>query len=234
MAKFAADIAQGEEGRDPRATSATTTRVGLRPSSAQKFKQLGGEIVAEQSYSEGDSDFHAQLTRSRRPTRRCIFVPGYYTEVGTIARQARELGITVPLLGRRRLGFAAALGDRRRGVERLLLLEPLLGRRPGSRRCRSSSTKYKSANTAPFPTPWRRSATTPPQILADAITRAGIARTAQSPRRARGDEGLPGRHREDHDRRGAQRGEAGRRPEGRRTASTVSSRRSSPESSASY
>src|SRR5262249_46545909 len=28
-----------------------------------------------------------------------IFVPGYYTEVGTIARQARELGIQVPLLG---------------------------------------------------------------------------------------------------------------------------------------
>ena len=26
-------------------------------------------------------------------------MPGYYTEVGTIARQARELGITVPLMG---------------------------------------------------------------------------------------------------------------------------------------
>jgi branched-chain amino acid transport system substrate-binding protein len=55
--------------------------------------------VAEQSYSEGDSDFHAQLTQIKAANPEGIYVPGYYTEVGTIARQARELGITVPLMG---------------------------------------------------------------------------------------------------------------------------------------
>jgi branched-chain amino acid transport system substrate-binding protein len=75
--------------------------VGLRLVFAQKFKEYGGEIVAEQSYSEGDSDFRAQLTqlKSANPAPEVIYVPGYYTEVGTIARQSRDLGITAPLLG---------------------------------------------------------------------------------------------------------------------------------------
>ncbi len=73
--------------------------VGLRNYFIEKFKQLGGVIVADQSYSEGDSDFRAQLTQLKATKPEAILTPGYYTEVGTIARQARDLGITVPLLG---------------------------------------------------------------------------------------------------------------------------------------
>ena len=73
--------------------------VGLQTFFRQTFKGFGGEIVAEQSYSEGDSDFRAQLTQIKSANPEGIYVPGYYTEVGTIARQARELGITVPRSG---------------------------------------------------------------------------------------------------------------------------------------
>jgi len=73
--------------------------IGLQTFFRQNFKSLGGEIVAEQSYSEGDSDFRAQLTQIKAANPEAIYVPGYYTEVATIARQARELGITVPLMG---------------------------------------------------------------------------------------------------------------------------------------
>src|SRR5262244_2208225 len=73
--------------------------IGLQTFFRENFKRLGGTIVSEQSYSEGDSDFHAQLTQIKSANPEAIYVPGYYTEVGTIARQARELGITVPLLG---------------------------------------------------------------------------------------------------------------------------------------
>ena len=73
--------------------------VGLQTFFRQHFKQFGGEVVAEQSYSEGDSDFRAQLTQIKSANPEAIYVPGYYTEVATIARQARELGITVPLVG---------------------------------------------------------------------------------------------------------------------------------------
>lgn len=59
----------------------------------------GGTIVENQTYNSGDIDFKSQLTAIRAENPEAILVPGYYTEVALIARQARELGITVPLLG---------------------------------------------------------------------------------------------------------------------------------------
>jgi branched-chain amino acid transport system substrate-binding protein len=73
--------------------------VGLAEVFTQRFQNLGGDIVANESYSEGDSDFSAQLTAIKDKNPEAIFLPGYYTEVGLIARQARKLGISVPLLG---------------------------------------------------------------------------------------------------------------------------------------
>lgn len=73
--------------------------VGLADFFEKTFKAIGGEIVGVESYSEGDIDFRAQLTSIKGKNPDGIFVPGYYTEVGLIARQARELGITVPMMG---------------------------------------------------------------------------------------------------------------------------------------
>jgi len=63
------------------------------------FTRLGGKIVATQSYQEGDQDFNAQLTSLKGSNPQVIFIPGYYNDVGLIAKQARDKGITVPLLG---------------------------------------------------------------------------------------------------------------------------------------
>ncbi len=63
------------------------------------FTQLGGQVVAEATYSKGDTDFNAQLNAIKGHNPGVLFVPGYYTEVGTIARQARDQGIAAPLLG---------------------------------------------------------------------------------------------------------------------------------------
>jgi len=73
--------------------------VGLAQFFKEYFSKNGGTIVAEQSYSSGDQDFKAQLTSIKSSNPEAIFVPGYYNEVGLIALQARELGITVPILG---------------------------------------------------------------------------------------------------------------------------------------
>lgn len=73
--------------------------VGLADYFKQTFEKLGGKIVMDTSYSAGDMDFKSQLTTIRTKKPEAIFVPGYYTEVGLIARQARELGINVPLMG---------------------------------------------------------------------------------------------------------------------------------------
>jgi branched-chain amino acid transport system substrate-binding protein len=73
--------------------------VGLADFFRKTFRELGGEIVADERYTSGDIEFRAQLTTIRGAHPDAIFVPGYYTEVGLIAKQARELGIQVPLLG---------------------------------------------------------------------------------------------------------------------------------------
>jgi branched-chain amino acid transport system substrate-binding protein len=98
MAKFAAQSLQLKDVAVLRDIK-NDYSVGLADVFVENFRTLGGTIVADEGYSEGDTDFSAQLTsiRARRP--KAIFVPGYYTEVGLIARQAKSLGIEVPLLG---------------------------------------------------------------------------------------------------------------------------------------
>ena len=73
--------------------------VGLAEVFTKSFQEAGGSIIGNESYSEGDSDFSAQLTSLKQQNPEAIFIPGYYTEAGLIARQARQLGIGVPLLG---------------------------------------------------------------------------------------------------------------------------------------
>ncbi|HLV60028.1 MAG TPA: ABC transporter substrate-binding protein [Fredinandcohnia sp.] len=73
--------------------------VGLASFFIRAFEDLGGTVLIDQSYSAGDIDFRSQLTEIRAKQPEAIYVPGYYTDVGLIARQARELGLAVPLLG---------------------------------------------------------------------------------------------------------------------------------------
>jgi branched-chain amino acid transport system substrate-binding protein len=75
--------------------------VGLANYFKETFTKMGGVIVSEQTYVSNDIDFKAQLTsiKSAKVKPDAIFIPGYYTEVGLIARQARQLGLKVPLMG---------------------------------------------------------------------------------------------------------------------------------------
>ena len=74
--------------------------VGLRDFFNEEAKKLGAEEVIKSSYSEkSDVDFNAQLTKIKEFNPDAIIVTGYYNEAGKIARQARDLGIKVPLIG---------------------------------------------------------------------------------------------------------------------------------------
>lgn len=66
---------------------------------AESFRKMGGTVLVDESYSQRDTDFIPQLTRIKASNPDAVFVPGYYTEVGLIAVQAKALGLTVPLLG---------------------------------------------------------------------------------------------------------------------------------------
>lgn len=73
--------------------------VGLAEFFVKAFEAGGGKITKDQKYSSGDKDFKPQLTSIKGSKPDAIFVPGYYTEVSLIAKQARLLGIKGPLLG---------------------------------------------------------------------------------------------------------------------------------------
>src|SRR3954469_17755810 len=98
MAKFATETLKLKKAavlRDNR----NDYSVGLAKVFNDNFVKLGGEIVDSQSYQSGDVDFKAQLTNIKAAKPQALYIPGYYTDVGLIARQAREVGLTVPLLG---------------------------------------------------------------------------------------------------------------------------------------
>jgi branched-chain amino acid transport system substrate-binding protein len=73
--------------------------VGLAGVFRKDFEAAGGKIVAEQSYSGGDTEFRPQLTTIKAANPQAVFIPGFYTEVGQIAIQSRDLGLTAPLIG---------------------------------------------------------------------------------------------------------------------------------------
>ncbi len=67
---------------------------------AKAFKKTyKGKIVDSQTFSEGDKDFNAVLTSFKAKKVDAIYVPGYYTEVGLIIKQARQIGIKAPIVG---------------------------------------------------------------------------------------------------------------------------------------
>ncbi|NWN97364.1 MAG: ABC transporter substrate-binding protein [Bacillus sp. (in: Bacteria)] len=79
--------------------SASDYAKGLAAAFKETFQKAGGKIVAEESYVAGDTDFRSTLTRIKSANPEFVFIPGYYEEVGLIVKQARESGVTVPLMG---------------------------------------------------------------------------------------------------------------------------------------
>lgn len=72
---------------------------GLSQSFEATFTQNGGKIVGKEAFLAKDQDFKATLTKIKAMNAEVVFIPAYYEEVGKIVKQARELGITIPLLG---------------------------------------------------------------------------------------------------------------------------------------
>jgi branched-chain amino acid transport system substrate-binding protein len=65
----------------------------------ETFEKNGGTIVAFETYTTGDRDFSAQLTKIKAANPEVIFLPAYYNDVPLIAQQARRLGITAQFVG---------------------------------------------------------------------------------------------------------------------------------------
>lgn len=72
---------------------------GLTTNFKQKFEELGGTVVVAESYSTGDKDFNAQLTKIKATKPDVLFIPDYYSTVSLIAKQVRTQGMTIPMIG---------------------------------------------------------------------------------------------------------------------------------------
>ncbi len=72
---------------------------GLASFFKEAYLKKGGEIVGEEAYLQKDADFKAVLTKIKTLNPDVLYVPGYYEEVGKIVKQARELGIDIPVVG---------------------------------------------------------------------------------------------------------------------------------------
>jgi branched-chain amino acid transport system substrate-binding protein len=72
--------------------------VGLAKFFEKEFVKQGGKIVTTTYIQTGDQDFSAQLSAVQASKPDLIYAPNYYTEDALMAKQARDLGIKVPIL----------------------------------------------------------------------------------------------------------------------------------------
>jgi branched-chain amino acid transport system substrate-binding protein len=78
-----------------------------------------GSVVAFETFTTGDTDFSAQLTKIIESGAEFIFTPQYYNEVALIVQQAHELGWTAPIVGSDSWGSAELMnlcGDDCKGL----------------------------------------------------------------------------------------------------------------------
>lgn len=72
---------------------------GLAAAFNETFTDLGGEVLTEEAYAAKETDFKTVLTNIKGKNPEVVYLPGYYEEVSLIIKQARELGLDVPILG---------------------------------------------------------------------------------------------------------------------------------------
>ena len=98
MAQFAADNLKAKTAAIYK-DSSTDYAKGLAEYFRKTFEEKGGKIIAEEGFVKDDREFRATLTKIRTKNPDFIYVPGYYPEVAPLLKQARDLGITVPIGG---------------------------------------------------------------------------------------------------------------------------------------
>ncbi len=98
MAKFAANTLKAKTAAIFGDVNSDYSK-GLTEFFEKEFTKLDGKVVAKEAYAQTDPDFKAQLTKIRNLNPEVIYVPGYYGQVGIIVKQARELGMNMPILG---------------------------------------------------------------------------------------------------------------------------------------
>ncbi|MSU69904.1 MAG: ABC transporter substrate-binding protein [Opitutaceae bacterium] len=171
MAKFALTTLRSRRIAILSSVSAAYS-VGLAKYFKQAFLAGGGQVAAEPKYTEGDKDFKAQLTTIKAAGVDAIFSPGYYNEGALIVKQARDLGITVPVFGGDSWESEVLMELGGRDVEGAYLCSHYSPQDP-SPRVQQFVSSYKKRFSGGTPDSNASLAYDSVLVLADAIKRAG-------------------------------------------------------------
>jgi len=63
------------------------------------YEKLGGQVKVYEAYNKDDTDFSVLLSKVKDANVDVLFLPDYYNKVSLIGTQARERGITAPMMG---------------------------------------------------------------------------------------------------------------------------------------
>jgi branched-chain amino acid transport system substrate-binding protein len=72
---------------------------GLKEVFTKEYANLGGQIVSEETYEKGDKNFKSVLSKIKQGNPEAIYLVGYASETGIIAKQIKELQISAKIVG---------------------------------------------------------------------------------------------------------------------------------------
>jgi branched-chain amino acid transport system substrate-binding protein len=98
MAKFSRETLKGKSAAVLYDASNDYSK-GIAEIFRDTFRKQGGKVAAFESYGKDDVDFSALLTKVKASGADVLFLPDYYNKVGLIAKQVREKGLNVRLVG---------------------------------------------------------------------------------------------------------------------------------------
>lgn len=107
MAEFAAEVL-GVKTVAIMTQNGNDYSLGLANAFKEKCAELNVEVVAEESYADGDVDFKSQMTNIAAKNPDAVYCPNYYEDDGLIITQARAAGVTSTFLGGDGWGGASA------------------------------------------------------------------------------------------------------------------------------
>ncbi|WJR76629.1 branched-chain amino acid ABC transporter substrate-binding protein [Bradyrhizobium sp. NP1] len=142
-----------------------------------EYQKLGGKVVAEEGYNVGDRDFTALLTKVRSLRPDAVYLSGLTTEAALVARQMRQLGMQMPLIGHagwQTSTFIEAAGEAGEGaivVTSLPFLKDLPGGEGFAKRYAEANFKEPAEAYGPF-------GYAAGQVMVDLLKRYGADRKA--------------------------------------------------------
>jgi len=73
--------------------------VNITTSFKNEYTKLGGEIVFDDSFLEGEVNFKTQLSKVKQSRAKALYIPGNENEPALILKQAKEIGLSIPIIG---------------------------------------------------------------------------------------------------------------------------------------